>query len=205
MAADDIPQTVLARTVLARTVLAEVADLAVSHDLPLVTEFTRSLAPAGDRTIAIAATPETDPEPLAAWIRGLAQQASILPGGLDSSRRPALALPPNRLVVALRCGQLLMPETVQAAAAIAQRPATTYMIVLTGAEDIHTLEDLDAVERGIWRVLLGNPGEEWRGQDLLGRNCLLWSGEIPDDRLTAQITTDMEKLRRVGHRRRRRA
>jgi hypothetical protein len=191
MAADDIPQTVLARTV-----LAEVADLAVSHDLPLVTEFTRSLAPAGDRTIAIAATPETDPEPLAAWIRGLAQQASILPGGLDSvAADPALALPPNRLVVALRCGQLLMPETVEAAAAIAQRPATTYMIVLTGAEDIHTLEDLDAVERGIWRVLLGNPGEEWRGQDLSVRNCLLWSGDIPDDRLTARITTDMEKLR----------
>ena len=192
MAADDIPQTM----VLAGTVLAEVADLAASNDWPLVSAFTRSLAPAGDRTIAIAAAPETDPEPLAGWIHGLAEKASILPGGLDSvATDPALALPPNRLVVALRCGQLLMPETVEAAAAIAQRPATTYMIVLTGAEDIHTPEDLDAVERGIWRVLLSNPDEEWRGQDLSARNCVLWSGEIPDDRLTARITRDVAKLR----------
>jgi len=186
MAANSIPQTVL----------AEVADLAARNDWPLVTEFTRSLAPAGDRTIAIAAAPETDLEPLAAWIRGLAEKASVLPGGLDSvAADPALALPPNRLVVALRCGQLLTPETVEAAAAIAQRPAATYMIVLTGAEDIHTPEDLDAVERGIWRVLLGNPGEEWRGQDVSARNCLLWSGEIPDDRLTVRITRDVAKLR----------
>jgi hypothetical protein len=46
MTADDIP----------RTVLAEVADLAAGNDWPLAGEFTRSLAPAGDRTIAVAAT-----------------------------------------------------------------------------------------------------------------------------------------------------
>jgi hypothetical protein len=185
-----------ARPVLANTVLAEVADLAAGNEWPPVSEFIRSLAPADDRTIAIVAAPEADPEPLAAWIHGLEEPTSIAAAGLESvAAAPATALAANRMVVVLRCGDLLMPETVDAAAAVAQRPAQTYRIVLTGAEHIRTPEDLDAVERGIWRVLLGNPGEEWRGQDIADRNCLLWSDGTADDRLTDRITRDVARLR----------
>ena len=186
----------ISRTVTAETVLAEVADLAASNGWPSVTRFIRSLAPAGDRTIEVAAAPEADPEPLAAWMRGLEEQTTVLPAGLDAvAADPMLALTANRVVVALRCGCLLMPETVEAAAAITHRPAVSYQIVLTGAEEIRTPEDLDAVERGIWRVLLGNPSEEWRGQDISGRNCLLWTAGTPDGPLAARVARDVAKLR----------
>jgi hypothetical protein len=190
MAQDNLPHD------LPKAVLAEVADLAAARGWASVTTFTGSLPAPGDRSITIIAAPEADAGPLAAWLGGLGDEARVAPAGLDGiTADPAPALIANRVLVALRAGELLMPETVEGAAMVAQRPAPSYLIVVTGAEEIRSREDLDAVERGLWRVLLGRDGEEWRGQDISARHCLLWSAGLPDGWLAERVTRDAGKLR----------
>jgi hypothetical protein len=191
-----------------QTVLAEVAALAAGHGWAAVTEFTDAVPAPGSRDVAILAAEGTDPGPLAAWAARRASETDGPDSDADGPRatplaaleplaeRPWLALPPTRVLVVLRCGQLLTADTAAAAAAVLERPAGTYRIALTGAEDLGSAADLATVERGLWRVLLAPDGAEWHGQDISAHGCLLWSDQDVAAPLTERVTRDTTDLRR---------
>jgi hypothetical protein len=173
------------------SVFAEVAALATSHGWTETSEFTQAVPEPGDRGVAILATAGTDPDQLIAWITEPVAASS----GLEPvAEHPAGALAPNRVLIALRCGHLLTSGTVAAASMVLARPAGTYRIVLTGAEDLESAADLATVERGLWRVLLAPDGAEWRGQDIAAHGCLLWSDADTADSVRDRVATDVTAL-----------
>ena len=186
----------------AGAVLDEVAALAADHGWPEVTEFTSAVPEHDARDIAILAAEGADPGPLAAWIR---EQGGDGEGGTGPgtscapieplTAQPWRALPPNRVVVALRCGHLLTADTVDAASTVTARSAGTYRVVLTGAENVRSAEDLAMIERGLWQVLLAPDGAEWHGQDLAARGCLLWSDKDAAGPVRDRVARDVAALR----------
>lgn len=174
--------------------LAEVAAIAAGRGWTSVTRFAAAV-PAGDaRDVAILAANEVDAGPLADWTRKSAATVTVAPlAALAAEAGPVLA--PNRILVALRCGLLLTGDDVTVATSVMVRPAGTYRIVLTGAEDITSADDLALVERGVWRTLLAPDGEAWQGQDIAARGCLLWTGQDIAGVARERIAADDAALR----------
>jgi hypothetical protein len=175
-----------------------VRDLADRRDLHSVRAFLHALPPGADRGVLLLAAAGVDTGRLRTW---LAEQAPTTPVRAESLEELAAdagpALAANRVLVVLRCGKLLLPDTVAAAATVLDRPAGSYAVLVVGAEDIHDAADLDLVRRGLWRVLLGEPGERWAGQDLPGHGALLWSAgpaaELAEP-ARDQVTGDCDRL-----------
>jgi uncharacterized membrane protein YebE (DUF533 family) len=182
-----------------QAVLAEVAALAADHGWLSVGEFTSAVPEHGARDITILAAEGTEPGPLAAWIGAQDSDGgtpAVSSSALEAlAAEPGSALRPNRVVVALRCGQLLTSDAAAAASAVLARPAGTYRVVLTGAEELRSAEDLTVVERGLWRVLLAPDGQAWRGQDIAARGCLLWSDQEAPEPAGDRIARDVAALR----------
>jgi hypothetical protein len=179
-------------------VLERVSKEAGTRGITPAAAFVDALPPADDRGVLLLVAADADAELLRAWIGEQDPQATIATAALESAGLDsAITLAANRVAVVLRCGALLMPEVVEAAAAVASRPAGTFVVVLSGAEVIRTAEELDLIRRGLWRVLLGTPGEEWAGQDLALRGCLLWSAAPPTDgsAMAKAVGGDVELLR----------
>lgn len=172
-------------------ILAEVAALAASHGWARADEFTRSVPAPGDRGVAIMAPEGAGLSQLIASITEPVASLSELEPLADD---PARALAANRALLVLRCGQLLTSGTVAAASAVLARPAGSYRIVLTGAEDLESDADLSTVERGLWRVLLAPDGAEWHGQDIAAHGCLLWSDADTADPLRDRVGADVAAL-----------
>ncbi|MFE4695698.1 hypothetical protein ACFRIC_01275 [Streptomyces sp. NPDC056738] len=103
-----------------------------------------------------------------------------------------LALRPNRALAVLRCGELLTPEAVEAAAAVVRRASGSGLVVLTHAEILNGPDDLDLVQRGVWRTLFTDAPLSWAGQDLAEHGVLLWadSSAEPAAFLTPQLARD---------------
>jgi hypothetical protein len=180
----------------AQTVLAEVSALAAGQSWFPVTEFLGALSASTDRGILVAAGLGVDPGPLVAWIAAQDDRASCEVTDLEQlQENPGLSLAANRVVVALPCGDLLMPGTVSAAGAVQQRPAGTFAIVLAGAEVIESPEELEMIERAIWRVLIGPEGVDWAGQDLAAHHCLMWSGAEASVTMSGRLARDHALLR----------
>jgi hypothetical protein len=182
-------------------VLAEAAALARERGWTAVTDFFASLPSESDDTVLMLAAEGVEERSLADWIVSEAQPGAIVTTApleaLAPDGGPGLAA--NRVVVVFQCGRLLMPEGVDAATRIFMRPAESFAVVFVGAEAITDRDDLDLVERGIWRVLVGDPGVEWAGQDLAARRCLLWSDGAgagwPDD-VATRVARDTAALAR---------
>ncbi|GIH29430.1 hypothetical protein Aph01nite_77400 [Acrocarpospora phusangensis] len=165
-------------------ILADTAALARARGWATVTAFTGSLQDPADRTLTLYASAGTDSTPLRAWLESAGHPVTT--GDLES----APTLTANRVIVALQCGQLLTPEAVEAATAMLARPSPTVRVVMVGAEALAGPGDLQVVERSAWRLLVGDPDEEWAGQNLAERGCLLWSGTA----LTPRVERDRELL-----------
>jgi hypothetical protein len=183
----------------ALTGAAEVADrahrFAIERHLPSARRFFESVAAPGDRTLLVLGGAGTDPGELSHWLVRHGPATKLLPDRLEclvSDPGPALAA--NRVLVALRCGRLLDPDAVEAAAVVTTRPPGSYVIVLTGAEEIRDDADLDVVCRGLWRVLLGDEDEVWSGQDLATRGCLLWSDQPVGGPVARWVARDAGRL-----------
>jgi hypothetical protein len=177
-----------------RASLAEVAKIAADRGWTSVTEFAVAV-PAGDaRDVAILTADEVDARPLSDWIRQAGTTISVAPlAPLADEAGPVLA--PNRVLVALRCGLMLTADDATVAASVMLRPEDTYRIVLTGAEDITSAEDLELVERGVWRTLLEPDGEAWQGQDIAARGCLLWADQEVAAVVRHRVAVDGTALR----------
>ena len=161
----------------AAAVLGGIRALAAERNWAPVSAFLDALAPLGDRAILIAAAPGLDPAPLAAWLsavdwRARCRLASLTQLVEDPGPGPAA----NRVVLALKCGDLLMPSSVAwRCSTVLARPSCSYVVLLVGVEVIDTSADLAVVERAIWQALLGPDGEDWASQDLSAYGCLMWA------------------------------
>jgi len=160
----------------AASVLAGIRALAAERHWAPVSAFLDTLAPLGDRAILIAAAPGVDPVPLVAWLSSADLGAHCQLASLTQlAEDPGLGLASNRVVLVLKCDDLLMPSSVAGARAVLARPYRSYAVLLIGVDVIDTRADLAVVERGIWQALLGPEGEDWAGQDLSARGCLMWA------------------------------
>jgi hypothetical protein len=160
----------------AAAVLGGIRVLAAERDWAPVSAFLDALAPLGDRAILIAAAPGLDPAPLAAWLSAVDWRAHCHLASLTQlAEDPGPGLAANRVVLALKCGDLLMPSSVAGASTVLARPSCSYVVLLVGVEVIDTPADLAVVERAIWQALLGPDGEDWASQDLSAYGCLMWA------------------------------
>jgi hypothetical protein len=160
----------------ATTVLGGIRALAAERNWAPVSAFLAALAPSGDRVILIAAAPGLDPAPLAAWLAAVDRgPRSRLASLTQLAKDPGPGLGANRVVLALKCGDLLMPSSVAGARTVLARPSCSYLVLLAGVEIIDTLADLAVVERAMWQVLFGPAGEDWAGQDLSAYGYLMWA------------------------------
>jgi hypothetical protein len=179
-----------------RSVYEQTLAFAAQRDLKEVQQFLAALPDGQDRTVQLLGARDVDLAGVREWI--IAQDSTV-PVQTDLlepiGSEPAAALKANRAVAALQCGQLLLPDVVDATAAVIARPRGTFAVVLIGADVLSGAEDLELVQRGLWRVLLGDPGVDWAGQDLTERACLLWSDSPVSDAVTHRVAADMRRLR----------
>ena len=171
-------------------VLDELKSLAAEQGWTQVTGFVAQVETA-DRQILVAYAPGVDPEPLAAWLRSREAAATVRTAELDAlAADPGPALAVDRVVIALRCGDLLMPATIAGAATVMGRPAGSHVIVLTGAERIQGETDLATVQRAVGGALLGPEGAARRA----GRGLLLWSEFAVPGFLVGRVENDSASL-----------
>lgn len=177
-------------------VLAELGWLARERGWTDVVTFVDALPAAHhEAPLLVAPSVEVDPSPLLAWMThaapGIATTISQLEL-LARDMRPTLMV--NRVVAVFECGRLLTPEAVEAATAVLTRPPASYAVVLAGASAITDKEDLELVERGVWRLLVRDPQAGWAGQDLTGQRCFLWSAGQMSDLIAPRVARDREML-----------
>ena len=171
-------------------VLDELNSMAAEQGWTQVTGYLAQVATA-DRQVLIAYAPGVHPEPLAAWLRSRDTVATIPIAQLDAlADDPGPALAVDRVVIALRCGDLLMPATISGAATVMGRPAGSYVIVLTEAESIQSESDLAAVQRAVGGALLGPEGAARRA----GQGLLLWSEYAVPGFLAGRVENDSASL-----------
>jgi hypothetical protein len=169
-------------------VLQEVRELALRRAWPRTVEFLDSLPEHGDRSILVLPAAGVDEPRFLDLVKRANPRTPVRVEFLESvAANSSLAASHNRVAVLLRCGALLTPEVIEAAQRILQRPASSYIIVLTGASVITSPEDYDIVARGIWRLLVGDPRVDWAGQDLAALRCHLWSAEPANDYIVTEI------------------
>jgi hypothetical protein len=173
-----------------RAVLDELKRMAAEQRWAQVTGYVAQVE-ASDRQVHVAYAPEVLPDALAAWLQRRDVAATVTSARLDTlAADPGPALAADRVVIALRCGDLLMPATIAGAAAVMERPAGSYAIVLTGAERIKGESDLAAVLRAAGGALLGQEGAAHRA----GRGLLLWTEDAVPEFLARRIDENTTSL-----------
>jgi hypothetical protein len=175
-------------------VLRQVGSIAAERGWASVADFV-AVSFAADE-VALLAANGADADLLAEWIVTASAGASVSITSLEAlPGEPGVGLYADRVVVAFRCGHLLTLEGITAAQQIMSRPSGSYIIVLTGAEDLHDQTELAALERGIWQSLVGDPNVRWAGQDLAEHSCVLWTAVPPNGYLTERLERDMRVLK----------
>ena len=171
-------------------VLDELKSIAAEQGWTQVTGYLAQVATA-DRQVLMACAPGVRSEPLAAWLRSRDTAARVPIAQLDAlAADPGPALAVDRVVIALRCGDLLMPASISGIATVMGRPAGSYAIVLTEAERIQSDSDLAAVQRAVEGALFGPEGAARRA----GRGLLLWSEYAVPGFLAGRIENDSVSL-----------
>ena len=173
-----------------RAVLDELKKMAAEQGWVQVSDYVNQME-ASDRQTLVAYAPEVPPDRLAAWIQHRDMAAMTTTAELDTlAEDPGPVLAADRVVIALRCGDLLMPDTIAGAATVMERPAGSYAIVLTGAERIKDESDLTAVMRAAGGALLGQEGAAYRA----GRGMLLWTEDTVPAFLARRVDENMTSL-----------
>lgn len=176
-------------------ILDEAVTAAAKYHWDRLRAFAAGLPDDHDPTVQLLASPDTESGALAGWIASAVPSVPVQTESLEViAEHPELAVRANRVIAALRCGELLTPETVDSMAQVVSRPAGSYLIVLTGAELIRSDDDLALVQRSIWRLILAPDGGEWSGQNLGEYHCVLWSDAETAALLAERIGRDREML-----------
>ena len=148
------------------------------------------------REILLAHGAGVDATPLRNWMQQTADPAEITEAPIGEIAAPPFsAWFATKLVAVFECGRAL---DAAAATAIAEqfltRPLESFAIVFTHAERLKSPEDLDQMERAIWRLVVPDPKREWQRQDLLAYQCYLWSASEPNEFLRDRCRRDAEEL-----------
>ena len=116
----------------AHAVLGELTSPAAEQGWTQVAGYVAQLN-AADRQVLIACAPSVRPEPPATWLQSRDTASTVRIAKLDVlARDPGSALAADRVVIALRCGDLLMPATIAGAAAGAVTPGVAEEAGLNG-------------------------------------------------------------------------
>ena len=178
-------------------VVLGIRDLAARRGWKPVEDLATAILSSGERQeILVADGAGVDAAPLREWIQHVADPAEI---GGDSIGK--IAAPPFRglfaakLVAVLECGRALDAEEAKILSEqFLTRPLESFAIVFTHAERLKSSDDLDRMERAIWRLVVPDPTREWRRQDLLAYQCYLWNASDPGPFLRDRCRRDAEEL-----------
>jgi hypothetical protein len=176
-------------------VLSLTKSMAEEREWTRVADFLSDLPAEDDNGVLVLTAEGIDARTLVDWIGAAVRGAPLSTGPLQPMKdNPTAALAANRVVIVFQCGRLFKAEEVDAANEILSRPPMSYAIVFVGAEAMQDLHELNLVERGIWQVLVGEPGVRWAGQDVAERRCLLWSEAAAANAVADRIARDRALL-----------
>src|SRR5215469_3006469 len=98
-------------------ILADALAAADEHRWDRLRDFAVGLPDDRDPAVLLLASEETVPGPLAGWLGSVDPSVPVLTESLEAlTSNPAIALRANRVIVPLRCGELLTPEAVESGA-----------------------------------------------------------------------------------------
>jgi hypothetical protein len=154
------------------------------------------LAEKAGSAVLVAAAAEVETAAFERWLAANLPGARVTAVRLeDLAEDPAPALKAEKCIALFECGRLVEAGEVEAiAGAFFGRPAGSYAIVLAGAELIDDEEELDLVQKGVWRLLVPGPKPDWGKQDLLEHHCYLWSAGEPHAFLRLRVQRDVQSL-----------
>ena len=176
-----------------------VRDLAVQRGWKPVEELaTAILSARGAEQILLTPGAGVDATPLRQWLVPVtgAECAQCQISRIATAPHPALFA--SKLIAVFECGRLLEASEVKTLVAqFLPRPLESFAIVFVCAERLETPQDLDLMERAIWRVLVLGAKRDWRGQDLSTCQCYLWAGAPPRNFLRERCERDRARLAAV--------
>jgi hypothetical protein len=178
-------------------ILGELHSLATARGWQAVDELSaKLLSPEAAAAILIAQSSEGTAAAVRDWLPAILSEAKIETCALEGlAQDPAPALAANKIAAVFECGRMLAADEVEGIAnAFFCRPASSYAIVFAGAEQIMSAEDLELIERAIWRLLVPEPKTDWNGQNLADYRCYLWSNLEVEDFLRARVERDKTEL-----------
>jgi hypothetical protein len=181
-------------------VVRGVRDLAARRGWKPVDDLAaRILSPGSGREILLALGAGVDAAPLREWIQQVSGTAGIAEEPIEQIAAPPFrALSAAKLVAVLECGRVLEAREVKVIAEqFLPRPLESFAIVFTRAERLESSEDLDLMERAIWRVVVPDPKRDWQRQDLLAYQCYFWTSSEPKEFLRDRCRRDREELAAV--------
>ena len=176
-----------------------VRDLAVRRGWKPVEDLaTAILSARGAEQILLTPGAGVDATPLREWLVQVtaAECAQCQIGRIATAPHPGLFA--SKLIAVFECGRLLEASEVKTLLAqFLPRPLESFAIVFVCAERLETPQDLELMERAIWRVLVPGARRDWRGQDLSTCQCYLWAGAPPRNFLRERCERDRARLAAV--------
>jgi hypothetical protein len=179
-------------------ILTDLHALARQHGWQGVAERIDALLQGGAPAILVAATEGIDSSALCEWIGRTAPGLTIDTSSLESlGSDPTRAASAGHVIVLFPCNCVPTGESVNVlSSAVFARPAGSYAVVLTGMEHIAAEQDLAAVERFAWHLLVPGPKADWDGQRLADHDVYLWSEQPPTTFLAERLRGDSAALAR---------
>lgn len=181
-------------------VVRGVRDLAARRGWKPVEELATAILSSGSqRQILLAHGTSVDAVPLRDWIQQVTGQSEIARDSIERIGAPPLrALFASKLVAVFECGRVLEAREVRAVVEqFLPRPIESIAIVFTRAERLESREDLDLMERAVWRVVVPDPKRDWQHQDLLAYQCYFWAASPPKEFLHDRCRRDRDELAAV--------
>ena len=180
-------------------VVRGVCDLAVRRGWKPVEDLaTAILSARGAEQILLTPGAGVDATPLREWLVQVtaAECAQCQIGRIATAPHPGLFA--SKLIAVFECGRLLEASEVKTLLAqFLPRPLESFAIVFVCAERLETPQDLELMQRAIWRVLVPGAKRDWRGQDLSTCQCYLWACAPPRNFLRERCERDRARLAAV--------
>jgi hypothetical protein len=175
--------------------LAALGSIAAEQGWKTVADLVTSIPDADDEEILVLAPDGVRSDAWCEWAQQVVPGSTLSTAELvESSQDRASVVLPNRIVVLLDWGRLLTTAAVEAASTVAARPLASRRFVIVGADAFRDGDDLASAERGLWRLVVGDPGTDWAGQDIGERGCVFWAPRPLGDPLDERVDRDRSAL-----------
>jgi hypothetical protein len=181
----------------AKQVAADVRDLAVRRGWRAVEELAaRILSGEAACPVLVVGGGGVESAAFLRWIGQVMDTTEIAAAGIGQIGTPQFpALFAEKLVAVFDCRRVLEAAEVNMILEhFVSRPLDSFAIVFVNAEKLESGEELDLMERAIWRVLVPGPQRDWRHQDLSAYRCYFWNASAPREFLQDRCRRDREEL-----------